>query len=107
MNYKKEKERDYNWLMKKLKSKNMFIEKDLFRACLYVIQSCDIYGKPKSKALKISSKKFEVTQKSIKETLDEIEYITQNQSKKIYNTKGYYESQKLEEIIKKDDKKEG
>jgi hypothetical protein len=73
----------------------MFIEKDLFVAVLNTIYYIDELGFTKQKAIKMFYKPKKVTQKSIKETLDAIGYITPNQSKKKYNTNGYYESKRL------------
>jgi hypothetical protein len=94
-------QRDYNYLVSRLKIKQIKINKNLFVSVLNSISNIEELGFTKEKAISLALRDG-VTKKSVKEVLKGIEYLTPHQAKRMYNTKGYYEAKALKDKIKKD-----
>lgn len=69
---KKVKDRNYAQLIKYLRENEIVTKKNEFRAILFAMNGMTIYFETKAQAIKRSSDNFEVTQKFIKEHLDEM-----------------------------------
>jgi hypothetical protein len=95
-------QRDYSFLLTRLKNRGLFLERDLFVAVLNTISNIEDQGFTKQKAIKMCAK-GSVTQKSIREVLDNIDYLTPSQSKRLYSTGGYHEAKMLEDVMSRND----
>lgn len=93
------KKREFKILTKQLKTRNMYLEKKLFKAVFKSILLTESEVRSKEKATSFQAKKNGVKKKDIDMVLKDIDYLSPTQRRMAHNKTAVSESRQFDEVL--------